>query len=145
MTATPLTVPSVPRLVFWSVTPAAVAVGGSMLLGFSHYTFGQKLLVVGIEVLFALVIVALAAPHRYLGAVRLLAACTAALYVLYFVDRLLGGSHTVPTMVVGWEQTIADGWLGLVFFAVPCAIFALRGSLVWRRAEDERSQVMGAD
>jgi hypothetical protein len=144
-TTTPLTVPSVPRLIFWSVTPAAVAVGGSMLLGFSHYSFAQKLLVCGMEVLFALVIVSLAAPHRYLGASRLLAACAAALYVLWFLDGVVGGARDVEVIAAVTERGLTDAVLGLLLFALPCAVFAVRGSLFPRRIENEGSQAMGAD
>jgi hypothetical protein len=137
-------VPSVPRLVFWSVSPAVVASGIVIVLGFSHYTFTQKLIAVGVEVLFAMVITTLASPHWYLGASRLLAATAAALYVLYFVDGMTGATGSAHAAgASGRDGT--NAFLGLVFFALPCAIFAIRGSLLPRHQDDDRSQAMGSD
>jgi hypothetical protein len=137
-------IPSVPGIVFWSVTPATVAVGVVLLMGFSDYTFAERLVVVGIEVLFALIIVVFASPHRYHGAARLFAGCAAALYVLYFVDGMIGKPGSTPAL--GASAPVAgNAVLGLLFFALPCAIFAIRGSLLPASPDDDRSATSETD
>jgi hypothetical protein len=144
VTTETIAIPSVPGIVFWSVTPATVAVGIVLLMGFSDYTFAERLVVVGIEILFALIIVLFASPHRYHGLARLFAGCAAALYVLYFVDGLIGKPGSTPAL--GASAPVAgNAVLGLLFFALPCAIFAIRGSLLPSRPEDESSAAGGSD
>jgi peptidoglycan/LPS O-acetylase OafA/YrhL len=124
------------RFIFWCVAPFAVLAMIVLPYGISEWTPARILVVVGLEVVLGLLVLVLASPRRFRGASRILAAMVTLSYVAYLVHELCTDPDSLWPPSRRSESTAWNALLGLGVFGVPCAIYAVRGTLSRSRPEE---------